>query len=220
MALARRDLRALTIGTVAIGIGLIVRHAAIPYVTHILDVRDRVASERELLARDLGLLGSQIQVENYRDGLERSSGHVTNRLFGGATDELALADIQRTVQQLAIDAEVPILQVRPDGTPEYTQNLTRWRVIAEGESDIEAVLEYLRRLEDSNRLMRVARLMIGQRDMLLDEGAVLEGRLRFSVAVDGYFISSEPRLAPQRRQAGSDAPKDGYIPSGYVPRGQ
>jgi len=221
MAIATRDRRALLLGAVAIAAGFVVRYAAVPWATRSLGLRERLESERELLARDMGLLAYQTQITHYREALQSSRAGLLGRLFSGATDELVLAGIQRTVQQYSIDADVPILQVRPDGHVEYANNLARWRVVAEGESDIEAILAFTRSLETSDRLLHVTRVLVGQRDMLTDPDAILVGKLHFSVSVEGWFLptSSGPVPRAGRQARAQEPPADGYLPPGYLPGG-
>ena len=183
-ALAPRDKRALRIGgwivLPAIFATLVVR----PLGRAWLDRRAALEQDRSLLARELRLVADAPRDLELLHAERRALDASASRLFGGAEAVSASAELARYVAREASASKLDLEQAEtetaldaveaPNGaaTPASAADQPL-RVSIRARGDIEAIVAFLRALEDGDRLVRVERIAISAPDENPEDGSLL-----------------------------------------------
>jgi len=206
--LAPRDRRALLLGLVVAIPAVAWVFGVRPYSRTLEDVQDRVAAERELLARELALVESGPELPDRVRAAEESAARAGSRMLGASSQLLAEAELTGFLEQAASQERVlleEILSGELGRGEEPPPGLTVVRLHLRGESDLEGILRFLDRIERSQILIRVRGLAlepeVARPDATEDDpvrrAAVPTGVVGFQLIVDGF---AEP-------EAGSEGPE-------------
>jgi hypothetical protein len=190
-ALSPRDRRALRWCAAVLLPALAYSFAVKPYAAAVAHAEQRLASERELLARELALLAQAPYVPAATREARDLTADAASRFFQGGDGYTATAALATYAQSAAEESNVAIRQAepgepsaRPDGLVELTLGLR-------AEGDLEGILQLLRSLEGSDRLIRVDGLVIertpSQAAQPESSGAEV---LTVGVALHGYMIQA------------------------------
>jgi hypothetical protein len=209
--LAPRDRRAVLLGLAVLLPALLYGAAVRPWYHAVAELRDRSAAERALLERELALLAGAPMMPAV---LERASDAATRaelRLVRAANVPLAEAELIQYLESVASISRVLLQELRgvepARGAAEPLPGMRPIRLAVRGESDLEGVVTFLSRVEESPLLLRVAGLSIEP----VTERAPAEGRgnargnpraapaptgvIRFGLVIEGY-------APPESRTAG------------------
>jgi len=161
--LAPRDRRALFLGALVLVPAFVYVVGVRPYRAALADMRDRLAAERELLAREVDLLSSApalpeaIQAvrdrgERYEAGLLRSRDRV-----------LAETELSAFLESTAVRNRVLLEELRAGELArgeEAPPGLSVVRFHLRGESDLEGILTFLDEIEKATLFLRVRGLAL------------------------------------------------------------
>ena len=154
-----RDRRALLIG-----LAIILPVAVLkPYRAALLETRERTAAERQLLERELELLAARQELPVRLGGTQKSVQRAENRLVKAANLTSAETRVTELLEQVAELSRVLLQEVRTvpatrdEVQPEGMQSL---RLSVRGESDLEGVVTFLHRMEQSPLLLRIEELSL------------------------------------------------------------
>lgn len=160
VALSKRERRALIIGALIavpiVGWGV----GARPYMSTLGEMKSRLANERQLLARELGVLEA---AGDYPEELRRSGRallQASSRLMGGGKPGLASANFARYLQAVAQEERVLLSRVDPKPAEPAGTGLLSLTLMVRGESDLEGVMRFLQSLESGPKLVRLENLRI------------------------------------------------------------
>lgn len=196
--LALRDRRA-----ILLGLGLLLPAAVWvlgvkPYWAALESVRDRVAVEKELLARELALLETAPILPEKIRRAEAEAGVFEDRLVRAASGVLAEGELTDFLEESAFRSRVLLEEIRGGELgrgEEPPPGLSVVRLHLRGESDLEGVLTFLGEIEKSKLLLRVRGLALEpevSRPASDDESnnnnrePVPTGVVGFQLIVDGF----------------------------------
>lgn len=183
-----RDRRALLLGSVLAIPVLLWSLAVKPYVAALGADRDELASQRDLLARELGAVAAAprtpAQIANARSALDQER----ERLFAG--DAIAATSaFTNYIKEATDDAGLSLEQLDArEGAP-LESGLRDLTLELRAEGDLRGILDALTALESGDRLVRIARLAIEPGPAGPNHGAEA---LVVSATVHGYAEAEEP----------------------------
>ena len=153
-ALQPRDRRALLIG-----LAIIVPVAVLkPYRAALVETRERIAGERQLLERELELLAGKTELPSRLSGTHKGVQRAEGKLVKAANLTSAENRVTELLEQIAELSRVLLQEVRTvpatrdEKQPDGMQTL---RLSLRGESDLEGVVTLLHRIEQSPLLLRI-----------------------------------------------------------------
>ena len=191
--LGARDRRALRLGGLVLVPALLLALVVLPWARALAGARDDLATQRALLARELGAV---------RDGSRDVSGAIearlaltlaAARLFDGADAVAASAELASYVSDQAIEngLEVEESETRaaaPDDTPAMDMR---------ARGDVLAIVDFLRALEDGPKLAHVERITITSDARAA--GDEPDGMLTLDVSVRGLALRRYTTMPTGRR---------------------
>ena len=169
-----------------------------PYWAALESVRDRVAVEKELLARELALLETAPILPEKIRRAEAEAGVFEDRLVRAASGVLAEGELTDFLEESAFRSRVLLEEIRGGELgrgEEPPPGLSVVRLHLRGESDLEGVLTFLGEIEKSKLLLRVRGLALEpevSRPASDDESnnnnrePVPTGVVGFQLIVDGF----------------------------------
>ena len=206
--MAPRDRRALLIGGLLVVPVLFFSLVVRPMVRTVGETRERVREQRELLARERGLVA---QASAYPARLRRADAALraeAPRLFRGIDGLAAAAALEEYVSAAAERSRVSIQQSESRDGEEVGEAVRRLQVDLRGEGDLRGILSLLRALDSGARLVHVEQLAIEAR-------AAADAPLSFSFTAIGYAMTFEPTDGPDGEgSAESAASTDSLVPLG------
>ncbi|MGH7503326.1 MAG: hypothetical protein ACREL7_16490 [Longimicrobiales bacterium] len=203
--LSARDRRALRFGLAVVVPALFWVFMAKPYINALADVRDRLSAERGLLAREEELLAAAPSLPDEIIAAEVEAVRANDRLVVAANPPLAEARITEWLEQIAGLSRVLLLEMSAEDVAREEIEpgaLEPIRLIVNGESDLEGVMTFLLRVEESPLLLRVRELLVEPQverprssrrrddDEPVEPG--LTGVVRFTLVVEAYAPEVEP----------------------------
>lgn len=185
-----RDRRALLVGGGAVLVVLLWVAGVSPWLAAHGDATLRLERERTLLEAERQLVAAREEyfaaAEEARNRLDRLSDRLLPAGRGGA----ATAELSRYVQEQAEASRVLVSRTSPGPTEPVDDGIVAVSVEIEGESDLEGIATFLRRLEGSGLLLHVDGLRIGQAGLTGGPEGAWE-RLSLSLEVTGFVLSRE-----------------------------
>jgi hypothetical protein len=189
-----RDRRALMLGAAILGPALFYIWGVKPYVAALADSRERLAVERETLARERAAVSMARRNPELQHVADSAMRVTTPRLFAGRDDVMASAELASYLGDVARAHHVWLqdASTRPAATADG--GVRTLHVEIRAESDLRGILEFLQALEGGGKLVRVDRLDISRQPSRSDENGA--ETLALSATVAGFAIPGEPRSAP------------------------
>jgi hypothetical protein len=167
--LAPRDRRAVIAGALVLVPALLWVGAVRPYYAAMDGLRQRADAELALLQREQALIAGHGAAGTGSAAADRAE-RATLRLVSAANVPLAEAEVTTFLQELARLSRVLLQELRGvdprsagsarRAAPESPEPLRPIRLVVRGESDLEGVLTFLQRVEQSPLLMRVTGLTV------------------------------------------------------------
>lgn len=149
--LSARDRRALALGAWIVLPALLLALVIRPGVARLNDVRDTLAAERLLLARERTAIA---EARAARDGAERER-PVAERLFTGRDDVMATAALASYVGGLAEAQDVWVQSASTLDAQRDASGVRRLRVSVRAEGDVTGIVRLLDALDRGRYLVRV-----------------------------------------------------------------
>ncbi len=198
--LAPRDRRAIVLGLSVIlpALGYVLGFR--PFRTALAEAEDRVSAERELLARELGLLESRETLLESLQRMEAEAIEAERAMLRASSPVLAEEVLTDLLESLAYRNRVFLEELRTGELgrgEDPPAGLSLIRLHLRGESDLQGVLSFLSDVEKSRLLLRVRGLALEpelSRPGPDAEGgrgqdALPTGVVTFQLIVDGYARS-------------------------------
>jgi hypothetical protein len=160
--LSARDRRALVLGFVVLTPVLVWTAVVRPYREALAVTRDRIASERALLAREQRLIAEADELPAKVLNAQAESDRAAGRLVNAPNPALAEARVSDHLERLAEDSRVLLQEIRSVQTDPATEiaGLRTIRLGIRGESDLNGVTTMLHRMEGGQLLLRVQAMQI------------------------------------------------------------
>lgn len=182
------DRRAITIGATVLAPFILFFAVIKPYRASIIDLHDRAASERALLAREEGLIqiGPSLP-QMAKDAGERAQ-RANMRLVSGANRALEEAQLTEYLERTASLSRVLLQESRGTEPPRGTDTtgvVRPMRLAIKGESDLKGVLTYVQRIESSPLLLHIAELSMEPVTEKTTQDAQ-EGVIKFALVLEAY----------------------------------
>lgn len=180
-----RDRRALAIGGALLVPALLFALVVRPLAGGVGETRERVREQRELLARERGLVA---EAPRYPARLRRAEAALraeAPRLFRGIDGLAAASALEEYVSDAAERNRVSVRQSESRDGETVAEGITALQVDLQGEGDLRGILSLLRALDSGPRLVRVEQLAIEAR------GAGDNAPLSFNLTAIGYAMSMD-----------------------------
>jgi hypothetical protein len=214
--LSARDRRAIRIGTLVLLPALLWVGVVRPYRSLWGETQDRLDAERALLARERALLeGAAALPDSVREA-GRQIAAARDRLVDAPTLELAEAELTSVLERLAAASRVLLEEMRgiePPRSADRLPDLEPIRLAVRGQSDLNGVTAFLRRIEESRWLFRVEELSIQPapetptpspraREPQVEAEPPAQGTLEFALIIEAYTAPASTGRA-SAREAGT-----------------
>jgi hypothetical protein len=154
-AMGPRDLRAIRIGAGLLAPALAWSLAISPWLAAEADARDRLATERGLLRRELQLLASASSYPRAFDAGAATLLAAAPRLMSGGDEGAASAALAGYLRRMAGAAGANLTRVEPAPSTEAGGGVRALPIAVTGESDLEGLLTLLRALESGPKLLSI-----------------------------------------------------------------
>jgi tRNA pseudouridine-54 N-methylase len=196
--LGQRDRRAIRVGTWIVVSAVLAVSVIRPSVTALLENRAAAERERALLVRELQLVADAPHDRAMLGAARRALDESASRLFSGAEQVTASAELARYVGQLALDRGLVVEQIETetqldsraldapaaDGGATVTAEGVGQplRVSLRARGDVVAIVAFLHAVEDGQRLVRVESIAVGGGE---SDGTADDGLLAFTTTLSG-----------------------------------
>lgn len=201
LSLSARDRRALARAAPVLLAGLLWQVAVRPYLHAVRDVSERLATERDLLAREQGLIAVSKRAMDEVQVLSDQLIAVAPRLVGGRNVQAATAGLATFLETGARRERVWLNRVEPAAPEQVGEGLVALPIRLRGEGDVEGILQLLHGIENSPKLLRVASLSVK---------STRPGQLTASPEAEVLTLEAEVRgFALDTTTIGAPAGKDG-----------
>jgi hypothetical protein len=196
--LAARDRRAVLIGLAVLAPVLLYSAAVRPYRAALGTVREQIEVERALLQREEALLAAAPRMTDLATSVGSRAEQAALRLVRAPNLPLAEAEVTGMLESVAAMSRVLLqemrgVEARRGRSDEPTGRLRPLRLAVRGESDLEGVLTFLQRIEQSPLLLRVVELSIEPayegNSRSGDRRAT--GVIQFALVVEAYVPAEE-----------------------------
>jgi hypothetical protein len=182
------DRRAITLGALVLAPFVLFFGVVRPYRASLGELRNRIDSERALLAREEGLLALAPTLPGLAQAAAERARRADQRLVRGENRALEEAALTSYLERTALMSRVLLQEARgiepPRGT-DTTGAVRPVRLAVRGESDLKGVLTYIQRIEASPLLLRVAELSM---EPVKEKSGpdVQEGVIKFAFVLEAY----------------------------------
>jgi hypothetical protein len=158
-----RDRRAIRLGLIVLVPGLAYVGLVKPYFNVLNETRDRVDAEQRLLEREIGLVNDKAALPASLKETKRKALRAEAGLVNAPNATLAETQLTELLEQVGNMSRVLLREVRsvpPVRGQKDPEGMQSVRLAIRGESDLEGVLTYLQRIEQSPMTMRVRELSL------------------------------------------------------------
>lgn len=213
--LSARDRRAILLGFAVLLPAFLWIAAVRPYRDALADAHTRLDAERGLLAREEALLAAAPMLPPALAAAESDVTRAELRLVRAPNAPLGEAEVTGYLQDIAGLSRVLLQEMRglePDDDAPPSSNVRPVRLAVRGESDLQGVMTFLHRVEESPLLLRVVELSLepvierprrrrGDDEEVQPETTVT-GTVRFALVVEAY-APPETADAPSPQEVSS-----------------
>ena len=202
-SMSARDRRALVLGSTIVGLSLFGVFGVKPFIKSLGDDRERLASERETLARERAAVDAAIRNPHLQQVADSAMSAMTPRLFEGRDDGIAGAELDLWVTDVAHKSRVflPTVTTRTGSTSAAGIRVLRSDI--RGESDLRGILTFLRALETGNKLVRVERIDLSRLPNASEDDET--ETLSMAATIVGFAMPGERTAADTQRRTTSAA---------------
>jgi hypothetical protein len=215
--LSARDRRAVFIGLGVLTAALVWMGAVRPYRASLAALRERIASERALLAREEALLRVGPTLPDSLGAAEVDAQRAQLRLVRAANIPLAEAELTKYLEGVAEHSRVLLKEMRGVEPADSIAPVGRpIRLAVNGESDLQGVLTFLHRIEEGPLLVRVLEMSV-ERVPERQQSAQAQqannrarraganaprnvGAVQFSILIEAYAPPDASGASPSRAQ--------------------
>ena len=159
-----------------------------PYGVALGEARDRLASERALLARERGAVAMARRNPELQHLTDSALRAMEPRLFEGTDDVIASSDLAAYVGELARAHHVWVQDAATRTASSATPGVRSLHVELRGESDLRGIIAFLDALEHGDKLVRIDRLDISRG--LSGPGNEQAETLTLGATISGYALGN------------------------------
>ena len=196
--LSRRDRRALVVAAVALVPALLYMAVIKPYHGVLDETREAISLEKRLLERELELLAAKDVLPQRLEQAEAAAQRMSDRLVQAFNAPLAEAQITEHLEELAETSRVLLIEMRAMAIRgESPAGVEPIRLLVRGESDLEGVMTFLRRIEGSPLLLQINEFSLNPdadrnvRAGNQQSGSRSSGVMAFRMIVDAFAPRNE-----------------------------
>jgi hypothetical protein len=182
------------IGAVAVLPALAYLWGVKPYVVALTDARERLAVERETLAREQRAVATARRNPKLQHIADSAMSAVSPRLFVGRDDVMASAELATYLGDVALKSRVWLQDASTRPAVAATGGVRTLHVDVRAESDLEGILTFLQSLERGDRLVRIDRLDIARLPRASEDEEI--ETLSISATIAGFAIAGDSAAVP------------------------
>ena len=186
--ISARERRTIVIGLVLVAPALLWIYAVRPYREALAEARAEVATQRDLLARELALLEDAERYPAAYRTADSALVRVAPRLFDESDDVLATARLTSYVAGQALGSRVLLQEAESQPAQRTRDGLRRLQVEIRAESDTEGMLRFLNSLERGAKLVVVDEITLDREERSLARGRPPVGILVLRATVSGFAL--------------------------------
>lgn len=196
LRLSPGDRRAIRIGGMLLAPAIVLKLLLLPLWHAHVDLRDRLASERGLLAREEGLL-AQAQLWPLRaTGSEQRLLAAAPHLYDGADPVAGAGALASYLAQRAAARRLFLQQTELAPSATAGSGVTALTVEIRGNGDLDGFLHFLQDLEGGRSLVRVERIHVERIGGQAYGVATDEEVLSFAATVRGFALTTDSTRTP------------------------
>lgn len=192
--LSRRDRRAIVLGLWVLAPVMVAVLGLRPFSEWMAHSRDKLAGQQALLARERGLVEDRPGLDQRRLGLDSALEARLPRLFDG-DPTVAVGALTRHVYEAAGSSRFHLATAVPIEATHINAGVYTIGLRVRGISDIVGVLEFIRRVEDGERLIRFEELTLrrgGQGALTPRSGGEEVTVVSLDATLAGYVVRQGP----------------------------
>ena len=184
-----RERRTILLGAFAIVAGFLGLYALPRYRLALEDARADVATQRDLLARELALLEDAERYPAAYRTADSALLRAAPRLFDESDDVLATARLASYVAGQALGSRVLLREAESLPTQRSRDGVRRLQVDIVAESDTEGMLRFLNSLERGSKLIVVDRITLTREERSQARGKAPTAVLMLTATVSGFALA-------------------------------
>jgi Type II secretion system (T2SS), protein M subtype b len=159
-----------------------------PYRKTYADAQERLATERDALARERGAVATARRNPELQHMTDSSLKAMEPRLFEGTDDVIASSDLSAYVGEVARANHVWVQDGATRTATSTTPGVRTLHVEVRGESDLRGILSFLDALQHGDKLVRIDRLDISRG--LSGAGNEQAETLTLAATISGYALGN------------------------------
>jgi len=181
-----RDRRAIVLGATILAPAFLYIWGVRPYFAALSDARQRVAVERDALARERAAVSAAHRNPRLQLIADSAMRATAPRLFEGRDDVMASAELASYLGDVARKHHVWLQDASTRTATMADGGVRTLHVDIRAESDLRGILDFLQALEGGGKLVRVDRLDISRQPSRSDENGA--ETLALSATIAGFAI--------------------------------
>ncbi len=207
-ALSPRDRRALISGGAIAALAFVFAFAVKPYVRSLVETRDDLRVQRDLLSRERAVLNAAnrfpVALQQSRSALAEHS----TPLFDGLDELSATSNLSDLISETALANRVLVQQLDTRNAEALDEGMVALAVDVRAEGDFEGVLRFLNSLDRGDKLIRVSALTLTRIDRPAAPGAPDTEVISVSGTMTGYatFPAKSAHVADTTPSTRNDRP--------------
>ena len=192
-----RDRRAILLGLCVIVPALLIV-ASRPYRSALADTREQLATQRDLLARELALLEDLERYPGAYRTADSALARIAPRLFDETDDVLATARLTSYVAGQALTSHILFQEAESRPARRTADGIRSLQIEIRAEGDTEGMLRFLQALERGPKLVTVEQLAITRAERVQEKGRPPITVLSLTARINGFALpdSASERGAP------------------------
>ncbi len=192
--LSASERRTILIGLVVIVPALLWIYGVRPYREALAEARDEVATQRDLLARELALLEDAERYPAAYRTADSALLRAAPRLFDETDDVLATARLTSYLAGQALGSRVLLQEAESRPAQRSKDGIRRLQVEIRAESDTEGILRFLNSLERGAKLVVVDEITLDREERSLARGRPPVSVLTLRATVSGFALADTAGL--------------------------
>ena len=185
--LTGRDRRAIMLGLWVL-VPALLFVASRPYRAALADTREQLATQRDLLSRELALLADLERYPSAYRTADSALRSATPRLFEEKDDVLATARLASYLAGQALASRLLFQEADPRPAQRSRDGLRTLEVDIRAEGDTEGVLRFLQSLERGPKLITIQQLRITRGERVQEKGSAPVTVLSITATVNGFAL--------------------------------
>jgi hypothetical protein len=192
-----RERRLVVIGLIAVAIYVAVSIYR-PYRAALVDAREQLATQRDLLGRELALLDEVNDYPTAYRAADSALRRIAPRLFDEDDDVLAGARLTSYVAGHALASRVLLQEAESQTAQRSRDGVRKLQVEIRAESDTEGILRFLDALERGPKLVVVERIALTRGERSLQRGKPPTSVVELTATISGFALADSGTMRDPR----------------------